>query len=361
MNMKRTPIALAIGALLAAPLVMAQGTATESYAVNVTNTGSAAINSTLDSTTTQTTTVTANIPVSSKSQAVVDDKQLNSGNSVKNTAHDNNASVGDTAGNGASGNIGANAASGDNNMQDNAAAISAADAYFVFGASESRAMTTQVSSGNASTSEGSNNNAALGTSGTTNGGAFANAHGNIGINVASGNSNMQKNNLAISSAPSRASIASTQNVQSSSGNASVNSGAITTNGNGTTTGNITMSLAGGTGTYSGTHQGSTYIPPDQPPQHAFSTYQGTEAGTSTLAGTVSGTVTLPVALVVTNSQNNAHLQGSALAGASGNIGVNIAAGNNNLQNNSLSLAVSQAPVALPAGGLPTSTPLVNRE
>lgn len=353
MNIKRTPIALAVGALLAAPLALAQ-TLTEEYSVSVENSGEVEIESTLNSTTNQRTVITADIPVTSKSQAVVDDKQLNSGNRVRNTAHNNNSGVGDTAGNGATGNIGVNTAAGDNNMQDNAAAISAADAYFVFGAAESRSMTTQISSDNVAQSEGSNNTAAVGTAGTPNGGAFAGAHGNIGINAASGNGNMQKNNLAISSAPSRASVASVQNVQRNSGNTSVTTGTITTNGNGSTTGTISMSLSGATGTFSGTHAGETFIPPDQPPEdHAFSTYQGTEAGNVALAGTITGTVTLPVALNVTNSQNNAHLQGNALAGAGGNIGVNIASGNNNMQNNSLSMAVSQAPVALPAGGLPT--------
>jgi hypothetical protein len=345
MNIKRTPIALAISALLAAPLAMAQEL-TESYSVTVNNSGSIAIDSTSTSETVQQTRAIVDLNLTSKSQAVVDDKQLNANNAVSNSAHDNGAGISGTVGNGATGNIGVNTAAGDNNMQDNAAAIAAADAYFVFGAAESRAMTTQLSKGNISNSVGSNNGALVT-------GGFASAGGNIGINVAAGNSNMQKNNLAISSAPSRVSVASVQNVQRNSGNLSANTGTIVENGNGSTVATISLDLNGGTGTFDGTHEGSSYIPPDLPPEdHPFSTYVGTETGTVALAGTVSGTVTIPVALNAVNSQNNAGLSGDALAGATGNIGVNIAAGNNNQQNNSLSMAVSHAPTALPEGGLP---------
>jgi hypothetical protein len=378
MNIKHTPIALAVGALLAAPLVMAQedGPLTESYSVNVENSGQVSIDTTVQSRTSQTTNVTANIPVSSKAQAVVDDKQLNTNNQVTNYAHKNNATIGDTAGAGATGNIGVNTASGDNNMQDNAAAIAAADAYFVFGAAESRAMTTQISSENVSQSLGGKNNATID-------GGFARASGNIGINSAAGNGNMQKNNLAISVAPSRASMASVQNVQRSMNNVSVSAGTVET-----VLSSAAITLNGGvSGAYSGTTSGTTtgtsdqigdvypdvwtgtthpggtqigHIDLDNQAQGAqdlnqdggalaftnSGSYAGTEAGNVRLSGSFSGPAVMATA-VVHESENNATLDGNALAGASGNIGVNVASGNGNLQNNSLSLAVSQPPVAAP--------------
>lgn len=45
--------------------------------------------------------------------------------------------------------------------------------------------------------------------------------------------------------------------------------------------------------------------------------------------------------VAVAATNTAELSGSALSGASGNIGVNVAAGTGNLQANSLSMALAQ--------------------
>lgn len=382
MNIKRTPIALAVSALLSAPLALAQS---ESYSVSVNNSGSIAIDSTSTSETVQQTRAIVDLNLTSKAQAVVDDKQLGTTNTVTNYAHDNDASIGGTAGGGATGNIGVNTAAGDNNMQDNAASIAAADAYFVFGAAESRAMTTQLSTQNVVTSVGSNNRAVMD-------GGFAGAGGNIGINVAAGNGNMQKNNLAIASAPSRVSVASVQNVQSSKNNTSISSGLVEQVNN-TVQVNLTGGVSGG---YSGTASGTTTGQSDQigdvypdiwdgnthpngtQTGHfdldtatqggsdlngdggalAFNnagTYAGTEAGTASLSGSFSGEV-VTTSTIVHQSNNNAHLRGDALNGATGNIGVNIASGNGNLQNNSLSMAVAHAPVPVPNGGVVVPPP-----
>lgn len=384
MNIKRTPIALAISALFVAPLALAQS---ESYSVTVNNSGSIAIDSTSTSETVQKTRAIVDLNLTSKAQAVVDDKQLGTTNTVTNYAHDNEASIGGTAGGGAHGNIGVNTAAGDNNMQDNAASIAAADAYFVFGAAESRAMTTQLSTQNVAVSVGSNNRAVVD-------GGFAGAGGNIGVNVAAGNGNMQKNNLAVASAPSRVSVASVQNVQSSKNNTSVSSGLVEQVNN-----TVQVNLTGGvSGSYSGTASGTTagqsdqigdvypdvwsgaephpsatasqiaHIDLDSEAQGAQDlnndggalafnnegTYAGTEAGTASLSGAFSGEV-ITTSTIVHQSNNNAHLRGDSLNGASGNIGVNIASGNGNLQNNSLSMAVAHAPVAPPTlGELPTT-------
>lgn len=379
MNIKRKPVALAISALLAAPLALAQenGTLTESYAVTVTNAGAVGISSSINSETILRTRAIVDLNLTSKAEAVVDDKQLGTTNTVTNYAHDNDASIGGTAGGGATGNIGVNTAAGDNNMQDNAAAVAAADAYFVFGSAESRAMTTQLSTNNVATSVGSNNRAIVD-------GGFATAGGNIGINVAAGNGNMQKNNLAVSTAPSRISVASVQNVQRSKDNVSVNAGTVELVSN-----TVQVTLQGGvSGGYSGAASGTTagtsdqignvyldiwqgqthpggdvigHVDVDNAAQGAqdpgnnggafafnnTGSYAGTETGTASLSGSFSGEVVTTTA-IVHQSNNNAHLRGNSLNGASGNIGVNIASGNGNLQNNSLSMAVAHAPVAAPS-------------
>jgi len=48
-----------------------------------------------------------------------------------------------------------------------------------------------------------------------------------------------------------------------------------------------------------------------------------------------------------DATNTASLSGSAFAGASGNIGVNVASGTGNLQANSLALSVAQPTVTPP--------------
>src|SRR5690606_11244525 len=77
-------------------------------------------------------------------------------------------------------------------------------------------------------------------------------------------------------------------------------------------------------------------------------YEGAESGTITLGelsfddleASLAGTVTTTQWLVH-DATNTASLSDSAFANASGNIGVNLAAGSGNLQANSLSMAVAQ--------------------
>jgi len=81
------------------------------------------------------------------------------------------------------------------------------------------------------------------------------------------------------------------------------------------------------GTYSGTESGS---------------YSGTESGLEhgSLGGSILGTVSGNIPVVIkrnVNMINTASLSGNALRGATGNIGVNIAAGTGNLQANALAV------------------------
>ncbi|VVD90911.1 hypothetical protein [Pandoraea terrigena] len=104
-----------------------------------------------------------------------------------------NASVGDGALAGATGNVGVNVAAGVGNVQQNglAAAVSqSGHGWYTGGAANSTAQTDQSASMRASGDFIAN--ASLGN------GALAWASGNIGVNVASGIGNVQSNSLAVS-------------------------------------------------------------------------------------------------------------------------------------------------------------------
>ncbi len=301
------------------------------------------------------------------SGATVDSKQLINGNGVENDISTNTASVGNDAMNGASGNIGVNVAAGDNNQQANDAALAASDAADVFG--QAAAFSAQSTSNNGVINSGSPNNASL------DGNALNGATGNIGINVAAGNMNAQQNSLAAASnTMSGSADATTGGVQSTYGNTTTNQG--TTRHEYNVVG-VTMRgsmggryAGGGSGTYDGTWEQTNQVYPEiwlggsQGTGHPGGpTYGGhldfdgesantdqfageeegtlgfRESGRVGLAGVFSGRVVTAHTVYVAN-ENNATLGGNALAGASGNIGVNIAAGTNNLQRNSLSIASS---------------------
>lgn len=285
--------------------------------------------------------------------ATVDDTQLSSDNRIVNQATENDASVSGSLG-GASGNAGVNVASGDNNQQANAAAVSTADAAFVFGLpvngnAHASINVTQGSYRNRVINYSTPNNASLTDS-------AGGASGNVGINIAAGNYNQQKNDMA---------VASNEEALSAGADVSV---AQTSQGN-VTNNNATLEYAqqqvsltlNGSGTYQGQSDqiGDVYpdIWSDAPhpagdPQGHFDLDTATqggsdlngdggalafnEAGSLELEGTVTGSVLVVTgiseAVVNTASLNN------SLGGVSGNVGVNIAAGAGNQQSNSLAIA-----------------------
>jgi len=420
MNFKLAPLAIAVAAVVAAPAALASENGnhnrgdqhvksqySEKTSVQVDNKISVKTErkdkSSRDVSVEGTLNVYGNVPIDSSSSAMIDDKQINTGNSVQNTHNRNNANVGDSALSGANGNIGVNSAAGDNNMQDNAAALSSSDASFVFGSSDASAITYQANAHTNTLNSGNVNNASL------NGSALSGASGNIGANVTAGDSNLQKNNFSGSVATARIANANVTNVQRSTGNETSNQGRIDQM-NDTT--DVTLhggmiGLYGGKtwGGYSGTTEGTTSGQSDQignvyldtwgmnseggTPSHptdapatghvdvdnqaqgaqdlnqdggafAFNnagsytgsesgSYSGHEVGGQALWGSFSGSVTT-TRYVVSPSENNANLSGNALRGASGNIGVNVAAGTGNMQNNSLAISATQAGVAVPVPG-----------
>ncbi|MFV3402797.1 MULTISPECIES: autotransporter outer membrane beta-barrel domain-containing protein [Pseudomonas] len=137
------------------------------------------------------------IPVSAT--ATAHDTQNSTGNRILNEGTINRAEISNSA-SGTSGNVGINVASGSGNQQDNAAAIansSAADMdnAFVFGAANATAYVKQYSNDNKVANYNTTASAVM--SGSGNGGS-----GNMGINIAGGDLNQQKNTMAIANASS---------------------------------------------------------------------------------------------------------------------------------------------------------------
>jgi hypothetical protein len=333
-------------------------------------------------------TISGDIEVDSAAIAVVDNRQLVSGNRAANEELTNEASLRGDAASGASGNLQFNVGAGDNNVQDNAAALSAADASFAFGVADAEVFVNQQGGGNWTSNVGVTNDAAIA------GGAFSGATGNIGVNVASGNNNEQKNALAASVATSAYATASVSSNQISAGN-TVSNAPLTREVYETLQIQLSGTVDGttsstGTGTYEGSgaayqmdnfyldtwsgalpHTNGTttgHIDMDADIQNAvenpnrpgvggiaFDTEEsGTlafeEMGTAELEANLSGTVLYSSNTVVAAAYNSASLSGSAFSGASGNIGVNVAAGTGNLQANSLSMAVAQPGAGGGGGG-----------
>ncbi|MGO3127264.1 MAG: adhesin [Luteimonas sp.] len=347
-------------------------------------------------------TITGNIDLDSAAIAVVDNRQSVSGNMGINKVLENTASIADDVAAEASGNLLFNVAAGDNNVQDNAAALSAADAGFAFGLADAEVFVNQSGSQNVTMNHGVTNDASLG------GNAFSAATGNIGVNIASGNNNAQKNAMAASVATAAYAQASVSSNQASSGNMTSNAGSyerftdtVNVSLSGTMSGG---SVAVGYGGYEGSTSGSTastgnayqqsnfYADMWQGESHpngpiighadfdnesqgavenpnrpgigglAFDTdsegsYEGSESGDlafielgyTELDAALSGQVTT-TRWVAVAATNDASLSGSAFSAASGNIGVNVAAGTGNLQANSLSMAVAQPGAAAPPPG-----------
>ena len=322
-------------------------------------------------------TITGNIDLDSAAIAVIDNRQSISGNSASNGLVQNGASIADDVASSASGNLGFNVAAGDNNAQDNAAALSAADASFSFGMADAEVFVNQSGMNNTTMNYGVTNAADIG------GNAFSGASGNIGVNVTSGNNNEQKNALAASVATSAYATASVSSNQVSSGNTVDNDGYydyLVNTYSISMRGNVTGTTRGsGSGSYSGTgnsYQKTNFYPDnwtgnthtggnqtghsdwDNETQGAVRNpyRQGvggmawdtdesgrlsfSEMGTADLVASLSGQV-VDVDWIAVDATNTASLSGSAFSAASGNIGVNVSAGTGNLQANSLALAVAQ--------------------
>ncbi len=121
------------------------------------------------------------------------DTQTSTGNRISNEGTINEAEMSDS-GTGSSGNVGINVAAGNGNQQDNAAAIanagsdSSLDNSFVFGMASATADVVQTSRNNRVDNYSTQSSAVMS-------GSASGAEGNIGINVAGGDLNQQKNTM----------------------------------------------------------------------------------------------------------------------------------------------------------------------
>ena len=150
--------------------------------------------------------------------ALAVDLQAITNNFICNFYLPNTATIGGDTASYASGNIGMNISAGDTNVQDNAAALASVDSSFVFGSSSSMVGVGQLSSGNTTSNVGVQNRARVGDN------AFSHASGNIGVNVAAGTGNGQKNTIAASVTSLGNVSASILSAQASGGNMIRNEG-----------------------------------------------------------------------------------------------------------------------------------------
>ncbi|MCY1274719.1 hypothetical protein D9M68_205200 [compost metagenome] len=294
-------------------------------------------------------------------EASVSDSQEIKGNTVINEGTVNDASV-DTAGDGASGNVGINVAAGTNNQQANAAALASADARFVFGVAYASTDVQQKLHHNVVKNYANPSTATL-----TN--ALNGASGNVGANVAAGTYNQQKNDFAAAVSAGRFSTASSDTDQDIHDNYTLNSAKLDY-------GKVQVRLnLSARGTYEGSsdQEGDVYLDTWQGQTHPGGSNTGhidvdsdaqgaidsnndggalhfNEEGTIRLGGVVTGFVPV-VAGFKAPVTNTATLSG-ALNGVSGNVGVNIAAGAGNQQSNSLAIAAGCTSCPTNGGGTP---------
>ncbi|MBB3185248.1 hypothetical protein FHR95_002829 [Halomonas fontilapidosi] len=342
----KTPLAIAVATLMVAPYALAQGDGNK-FDTNSTidseldNSIDVDIDHATNSDSDFYTSVFTLSVADNYAGATVDSKQLIDGNSVTNDGSENDATMGGDSLSGSSGNIGANVAAGDSNSQANDAALASSDAAEVFGQAE--AYSAQSASGNRVSNIGSSNSAQLG------GNSLQGASGNIAANVAAGVGNAQQNSLAVTeNSVSGDANATSAGVQSTYGNATTNSPVSReTGGTAEVDYDVTLDASG----LVMQQQEPVVVPRHDADAHsegetteghndlAGLAFQGVEG--SKLEMTVSGEVPT-TGPTYTDHRNDASLDGSALSGASGNVGANVAAGTNNLQRNSLSIASSSA-------------------
>lgn len=320
--------------------------------------------------------VVGEIPVNSSSASLTSQNQNNYRNKSINYLTDNDAKAEENGLQGASGNIGLNITAGDNNAQDNSASLSKVDAAFVFAAADS--ISNQNAERNTYFNHGVRNDAVMG------GNTLRDASGNIAVNISAGNSNLQANSLAASvNTSGTMAEATVSSQQTQDHNFTMNKGmlkqvsdTVQVTLEGSVSGNLPNARYVGTSdqigdVYPDIWTGDSH--PDGSADGHFDLDTATQGGSDlngdggalafnesgriifqeqgavTLGGTFTGEV-VTTRWIVRPHHNNANFGGDALRGASGNIGVNIAAGTNNLQGNHLSIAAATGPGAPGNGG-----------
>jgi len=388
---KIAPLALAISALTFATVTSADGHRGHHDGAQIHK----KVKVSLESNTYGSTHIGGYVGIDRLGMAVVDDKQSATGNETYNEAFSNTSDMGDGALRNASGNIGVNVSAGDNNVQGNSAALAATDAGFVFGEGEGQGeyyshgssadaeiFVHQTTYYNWTDNYAQRNRASMGN------GALQGASGNIGVNIASGNNNVQKNALAGSVGFGAMSVA-TVNVQQHAHDNYTNNLPISETREDTIDISLAPSDEGGLyfnlpdGTYSGQSDQIGDLYPDvwtgdehpageqighvdidsdtqgaQDLNEDGGAFAFNEEGTISfgelsevqLMGSLSGTAVIQTQVINERGWNRSTMGSNAMANASGNIGVNITTGTNNLQNNSLAIAALRGPSMGDIGG-----------
>ena len=374
-SFRKSAVALAVAAISASGVVLAE--TVESHTTNVVD-----VEMTKNLSLSKEISIEGGInvrgPITPDSSAVsvIDNKQFNSGNNgdlnsnggAQNLYLSNEASSSDDMLNGATGNVVVNINAGDNNMQDNAASLAATDSRFVFGLVDAEVYVHQDAQKNTTTNTSVENVAKIGQR------AFQSASGNVGVNFAAGNSNLQKNNISGVVANAVTAEATVNTQQHSNANLTSNSGEYVPVMNGEpapVTGHFDTAQVTLTGDLSGYDIGvmnGNYGNPAAPPEEVgtytqngepqlgdgySSNHQGTinanEASEYGLSATFTGDVPYyvidscgfcGVAGGTTFATNTVSLDNQAFMGASGNIGANMAAGTGNIQSNSMAVSIS---------------------
>ncbi|XEI34627.1 hypothetical protein NMD14_09700 [Aeromonas veronii] len=287
------------------------------------------------------------------------------GNESTNVRNDNTSGINGSFGN-VSGNVGVNVTAGDSNVQSNNAALAALDAEFITsGDTASRTMppktghpapltfasvnavinSDQAAKGNTTTNKGNQNSASIKDS-------FGNAAGNIGVNVASGTGNVQANNLAAAVAD----ITSTQlNVNATANNSQTSAGNMVTSKGLVETKVIDEYAVAldlkAKGSYEGTgketrghsgHDGDDNYSRSGNYGHSDKKFTFEEEGDIKLKGSVTGMIPVVNTYASRDNFNKATISDGSFANATGNIGVNMASGSNNLQANNLTLSAGSS-------------------
>jgi len=300
-------------------------------------------------------------------EAVSKNDQFPEKNFTFNYEADNTATVEGNSLNNFSGNLGLNVVAGNSNAQSNVASYAAGEADQSL--TRAQIFSVQKAMYNMTKNDGAVNTA------TIESGVLTNATGNVGLNVAAGNNNAQTNLTAIATAPARVGMAVAFVQQKSLDNMTCNAPTVhqvaeETPVNLTISGTVDFGETPVTSyqannyypdTWTGTtHTGGTqtgHIDLDGAAQGAVDNpYQGGTVGglafqtvlpDAVLSGTVSGT--MPVVInQIKYTANNAKISADTLNGMTGNFGINVAAGNNNMQANAF--AACYVPAANNNGG-----------
>ncbi|MDL1957693.1 MAG: hypothetical protein LWW95_11715 [Candidatus Desulfofervidus auxilii] len=280
-----------------------------------------------------------NMEVSGLVRALSKNDQFLMFNKINNQRTENEATVSGDVLSGAQGNIGANVVAGDYNAQSNVVAIAVGKQ----GSSlvESKTFSVQKAKFNKVNNEGVTNTASASDN------ALSGAKGNIQLNIAAGVDNAQTNQLGIAVGPAKVGMGVAYVQQKSKYNTVSNQPIIEETEGGeipiTLTVQMSENISGSieNGWYSGTEEGTIWYAPGQPENNYSGTEEGDIGGDISienieLTGTITGSI--PIGITSINTKNIASLSGSVLSGAVGNIGVNVAAGSNNLQANTLSIS-----------------------